>query len=52
MSIRDNELRELFLAARFPEYQTATDDEHDLHEWTVAFRGRARQIADAGPCPA
>ena len=49
--ITDDELRDLFTAARFPEYQTATDDEQDVREWTAAFRGRARQIREAGPCP-
>jgi hypothetical protein len=50
-AIGDNELRDLFEAARFPEYQTATDDEQDLREWMAAFRDKARQIAEAGPCP-
>jgi hypothetical protein len=47
----DNQLRDLFSAARFPEFQTATDDERDLQEWIDVFKDRARQIAEAGPCP-
>jgi hypothetical protein len=51
MSISDADLRDLFRAARFPEFQTATDDRADLQEWMDAFRARTRQIADVGPCP-
>jgi hypothetical protein len=47
----DRQLRDLFTAARFPEFQTATDDERDLQQWIDVFRGRVRQIAEAGPCP-
>ena len=50
-AITDDQLREVFTEARFPEYQTATDDEQDVREWTAAFRNRARQIVLAGPCP-
>jgi hypothetical protein len=49
-ALSDDELRDLFRAARFPEFQTATGDEHDLREWVAAFRTRAREIIDAGPC--
>ena len=52
MSIGDADLRDLLRTARFPEFQTATDDEVDLQEWMAAFRSRAHQITDAGPCPA
>jgi hypothetical protein len=51
-AISDADLRDLLRTARFPEFQTATDDEADLQEWMAAFRARARQITDAGPCPA
>jgi len=50
-SLSDDDVRELFRAARFPEFQTATDDDEDLREWTAAFHARARAIIDAGPCP-
>jgi hypothetical protein len=50
-SITDDQLRELFRSARFAEYQTATDNERDLHEWIEVFKTRTRQIIDAGPCP-
>jgi len=49
--ITDDELRELFRGARFPEFQSATSDERDLEQWTSAFKDRVRQILDAGPCP-
>jgi len=51
-AMTDDDLRAIFQAARFPEFQTATDDAVDLQEWVAAFRVRARQIVDAGPCPA
>lgn len=50
-AIRDDDLRAIFRAARFPEFQTATDDAEDLRQWVTTFRMRAREIADAGPCP-
>jgi hypothetical protein len=50
-ALTDEDLRAIFRAARFPEFQTATDDAVDLQEWVAAFRMRARQIVDAGPCP-
>ena len=50
-SLTDGQLRDLFRAARFPEFQTATDDERDLRQWVDVFRDRVRQIAEAGPCP-
>lgn len=50
-AMTDEDLRAIFQAARFPEFQTATDDAVDLREWVAAFRMRARQIVYAGPCP-
>jgi hypothetical protein len=49
-ALTDEDVRHLFTAARFPQFQTATDDEHDLQEWTTAFRDRARQILEV-TCP-
>jgi hypothetical protein len=40
----------LFRDARFPEFQTGTDDQGDLDAWVSAFRYRVDQIATAGPC--
>ena len=50
--LTDDRLRDIFRSARFPEFQTATDDEHDLQQWVGAFRNRAAQVVNAGPCPA
>ena len=50
-SLTEDDLRAIFQAARFPEFQTATDDAVDLRQWVAAFRMRAKQISDAGPCP-
>jgi hypothetical protein len=50
-AVTDNQLRDLFEAARFPQHYSATDDEKDLAEWTAAFRHRVDQILAAGPCP-
>lgn len=49
-ALTDAEVRALFAGARFPQYQTATDDEKDLEAWTAAFRHRADQIVHAR-CP-
>ena len=46
----DADIRALFAEARFQTYYSSTDDERDLKAWTAAFRSRARQIAEAGPC--
>lgn len=51
-ALDDEQLRDLFSAARFPEFQTATDDGRDLEQWVGVFKDRVRQIAEAGPCPA
>jgi len=42
-----DDIRALFAYARFPEYQSGTDDRKDLDAWTAAFRHRADQIAQA-----
>ncbi len=51
-SISDSDLRTLFTDARFPAFYSSTDDERDLAAWVAAFRHRANEIANAGPCPA
>ena len=48
--ITGDQLRDIFRSARFPEYQTATDDERDLRQWVEAFENRTAQIVDAR-CP-
>ncbi len=49
-SVDDAALRQIFLAARFPQYQAGTSDERDLEAWRAAFRHRQAQIATA-QCP-
>jgi hypothetical protein len=44
------QIEALFRDARFPEFQSATDDERDLEAWVSAFEHRVEQIATAGPC--
>ncbi len=51
-ALPDAEVRGLFEAARFHDYQSTTDDRRDLDAWTEAFRLRVDQILTAGPCPA
>jgi len=51
-ALNDEQLRDFFRSARFPEFQTATDDERDLQQWVAVFKDRVRQIIEAGPCPA
>ena len=43
-------VRSIFKDARFPEYQSGTDDERDLEAWMAVFRHRVDQIRHAGPC--
>jgi hypothetical protein len=49
--LSDADIRALFADARFPEFHVGTDDARDLAAWTSAFRERAGQITNAGPCP-
>ena len=51
-ALSDAEVRNLFEAARFPDYHSPTDDGRDLEAWTRAFRVRVDRILTAGPCPA
>jgi hypothetical protein len=50
-ALTDDQLRGIFRAARFPEFQTATDDERDMKQWVDAFKSRVREIVDRAPCP-
>lgn len=48
--LSDDDLRAIFTAARFPEFQSATDDGRDIDAWIDAFRHRVSQIASTR-CP-
>jgi hypothetical protein len=50
--LSDEEVRQLFLDAKFPEFYSSTDDRQDLDAWVAAFRRRVDQVINAGPCPA
>ena len=50
-SFSDDELRQWFSAARFPQFYAATDDGKDLAGWIRAYRARVTQMLNAGPCP-
>jgi hypothetical protein len=50
-TLAPDDVRRLFEYARFPQYQSSTGDEKDLHAWTAAFRDRVNQIQQAR-CPA
>ena len=50
-SFSDEELREWFSAARFPQFYAATDDGKDLDGWIDAYRDRVTRMLNAGPCP-
>jgi hypothetical protein len=52
MAVADSELRAIFAAARFDDFQISTNDERDLDAWTAAFRHRRDQVLNGGPCPA
>ena len=45
-----DQIKGLFADARFPQYQSGTDDERDLEAWAAAFKHRVRQITTAS-CP-
>jgi hypothetical protein len=40
----------LFKDARFPEFQSGTDDRRDLAAWVSAFAHRVDQLVNGGPC--
>jgi hypothetical protein len=50
-SLTDDEVRRMFVEARFPEFYSGTDDAEDLTQWAGAFRRRVDQVISAGPCP-
>jgi hypothetical protein len=50
-ALTPDDVRGLFAYARFPHYQSGTNDQKDLDAWTAAFGDRVNQIARAR-CPA
>ena len=49
-SIGEEDVRRLFARARFPEFQSGTDDTRDLEAWVHAFRHRVDQIVKGEAC--
>ena len=49
-ALSQDQVEDLFRDARFPEFQSGTDDGHDLDVWVSAFRHRVEQIATGVPC--
>lgn len=49
-AVPPNAIEALFRDARFPEFQSGTDDRRDLEAWVAAFRHRVDQIVAGGPC--
>lgn len=45
--VSDDDLRQIFREARFPEFHAGTDDERDVEAWLEAFRHRVMQIEAA-----
>lgn len=50
-SISERQAVALFVGARFPEYHNRRAPAGDAPAWGRALLDKARQIADAGPCP-
>ena len=50
LALSRDEIVSLFKDARFPDFQSSTDDRRDLDAWVSAFEYRVKQIAAAGPC--
>ena len=48
--VSDLQVRRLLTDARFGPFHSGTDDRRDLDAWTEAFRHRANQIVEGGPC--
>lgn len=49
-AVSDDQLRALFTAARFSEFFDGQGEAGNVNAWVSAFREKARQIAEAGPC--
>jgi hypothetical protein len=52
-SLSERQIRELFMGARFPEFEAGRwfGPSARLEAWVTAFREKVRQISEAGPCP-
>jgi hypothetical protein len=51
-AVSQDDIEALFREARFPQFQSGTDDRRDLEAWVAAFRHRVDQIVTGAPCPA
>jgi len=45
------QMRALFVGARFPDYERHSGGGRDPQAWVAAFQDKVRQIADRPPCP-
>jgi hypothetical protein len=43
-AVSDDQIRQIFRDARFPQFHSGTEDERDLDAWVAAFRSRVDQI--------
>jgi hypothetical protein len=49
--LREEQIRALFEAARFPAYHSPRDPGADVGNWVQAFQAKVREISDRMPCP-
>jgi hypothetical protein len=49
--LREEQIRTLFEAARFPAYHSRRDPGADVRSWVRAFQAKVAEIADRAPCP-
>jgi hypothetical protein len=50
-SLSRDQIEAVFTDARFPDFQSGTDDARDLQAWVSAFERRVDQIVNSEPCP-
>ncbi|MEO7274651.1 MAG: hypothetical protein ABIX28_20520 [Vicinamibacterales bacterium] len=50
-SLSESQLTELFIASGATTYDAISGDGRRADQWVAAFRDKARQVRDAGPCP-
>src|SRR5207244_12634557 len=50
-ALSEAQILALFGSAHVDEFHWGAGSGADARAWTAAFRGRVRQIAEAGPCP-
>lgn len=46
------QMRDLFVGARFPEFEKHSKEARDPNAWVAALQDKIRQIAERPPCPA